>query len=77
MDTSHPSYDKIDMIKALAKHLYPIDDRWKLSDRMCWEVMGEFGYAEKGEFMAYKDLMVKTAVMTAVYSKNEEKIDED
>ena len=57
-----------DILRKVAKDLYPpVEDKYKLAGRMCWEILAEFGYTSmKGEFMAYKDLLVKMAIMEAM-----------
>ena len=58
------------MIKEIAKNLYPTKNRHKLQGFMCWEVMGEMGYGNTGEYMAYKNLMFQMAVMSKLYEND-------
>jgi len=57
-----------DPLGDAAKYVCPKrKDPYSLAGKICWEVMGEFGYTDKGQFMAYKDLMLKMAIMEAMY----------
>ena len=56
-------------IKEVAKKLYPIRDRHKLEGYMCWEVLGVMGYTDKGQYEAYKQLMVNMSILDKIYKE--------